>query len=87
MFIRRELLTAIALSSACVHGGVHHAGEERLAKVEFEGNRRLHDKALMTGLALHRVLERGGALDPYLVQVDAERITGAAKYGVRIGRH
>ena len=76
MFVRRDLLTAIALSSACAHGGVHPAGEERLAKVEFAGNRRLDDKALLTGLALHRVLERGGALEPYLVQVDADRITG-----------
>jgi len=76
MFVRRELLIAIAVSSACAHGRVHPAGEERLAKVEFEGNRRLRDKALMTGMALHRVLSRGGALDPYLVQVDAERITG-----------
>jgi len=33
-------------------------------------------RPLMTGLGLHRVLSRGGALDPYLVQVDGERITG-----------
>src|SRR5512140_3477940 len=76
MFARRNLCLAIALSSACAHGGVHHPGEERLARVDFEGNHRLGDKTLMTGLALHRVLSRGGALDPYLVQVDADRIRG-----------
>jgi outer membrane translocation and assembly module TamA len=76
MFARRDWLTLIALSSACAHGRAHPAGEEWLAKVDFEGNRRLGDQALMTGLGLHRVLQRGGALDPYLVQVDADRIRG-----------
>jgi len=55
---------------------VHHPGEEQLVKVDFEGNHRLGDKTLMTGLALHRVLARGGAVDPYQVQVDADRIRG-----------
>ena len=76
MFGRRELLTMIALSSACAHGRAHRPGDEWLAKVDFEGNHRLGDKALMTGLGLHRVLKRAGALDPYLVQVDADRIRG-----------
>src|SRR3954464_9404295 len=76
MVVRRAWLPAIALASACAHRKVYPAGEERLAGVEFDGNRRLDDKTLMSGLALHRVLSRGGPLDPYLVQVDAERITG-----------
>jgi len=76
MLVRRSWLPLIALSSACAHGRAHPAGEEWLAEVDFEGNRRLGDKALMTGLGLHRVLKRGGALDPYLVQVDADRIRG-----------
>jgi outer membrane protein assembly factor BamA len=76
MFARRDFVIAIALASACVHGGAHHPDDERLTKVAFEGNKRLGNSALMTGLALHRVLRRGGALDPYLVQVDADRIRG-----------
>jgi len=76
MAVRQAWLPAIVLVSACAHRRVHPAGEEWLARVEFAGNRRLDDKTLMSGLALHRVLDRGGALDPYLVQVDAERITG-----------
>jgi outer membrane protein assembly factor BamA len=76
MFARRNLLTVVALSAACAHGRAHRPGDEWLAKLDFEGNHRLSDKALMTGLGLHRVLQRAGALDPYLVQVDADRIRG-----------
>jgi len=69
-------LLAIALASGCAHGRAHRPGEERLAGVNFEGNHGLGNKTLLTGLALHRVLDRGGAPDPYLVQVDADRIRG-----------
>ncbi|HEU4734315.1 MAG TPA: POTRA domain-containing protein, partial [Kofleriaceae bacterium] len=75
MHVPRSLLAAIALS-ACAHGRAHRAGEERLAGVDFEGNQRLSDKALLTGLGLHRTMDRGGAPDPYMVQVDADRIRG-----------
>src|SRR5581483_5997494 len=51
-------------------------GEERLAAVDFQGNQRIGDKALLTGLELHRVEKRGGAPDPYTIQVDADRIRG-----------
>lgn len=77
MFARRHLLPAIALSTACAHGGTQLGGDdERLAKIVFEGNKQLSDRTLMTGLALHRVQRRGGTPDPYLVQVDADRIRG-----------
>jgi outer membrane protein assembly factor BamA len=73
---RRNLLMANMLFGACAHGAAHHPGDERLAKLDFEGNKRLSDKTLLTGLALHRVQKRGGTPDPYLVQVDADRIRG-----------
>lgn len=42
----------------------------------FEGNKQISQGDLLTGLALHRTLQRGGAADPYLVQIDADRIRG-----------
>ncbi|HET9622696.1 MAG TPA: BamA/TamA family outer membrane protein [Kofleriaceae bacterium] len=61
---------------ACAHAPPHRPGEERLAAVDFQGNERLSDKTLLTGLELHRVLKRGRAPDPYTVQVDGDRIRG-----------
>jgi translocation and assembly module TamA len=70
-------LIAIAASSACAHGSTGpRATEDRLEKVNFEGNQGFNDKNLLTGLGVHRVLQRGGAADPYLIQVDADRIRG-----------
>jgi outer membrane protein assembly factor BamA len=78
MLARRLLLLATAISSACAHGGssTRRSGDERLVAVDFEGNHTLGDKTLLTGLALHRQLKRGGPPDPYLVQVDSDRIRG-----------
>lgn len=76
MAARRQLVIAIALAHACAHGENQRGGEERLVRVDFEGNKQLSDKTLTTGLALNRVLKRKGAPDPYLVQVDADRLRG-----------
>jgi outer membrane protein assembly factor BamA len=77
MPVPRLLLLAVALSSACAHGSnTRREGGERLVAVNFEGNHELRNKTLLTGLALQRVLKRGGAPDPYLIQVDADRIRG-----------
>jgi outer membrane protein assembly factor BamA len=72
----RLLLSAIWFLGGCAHGPVHRPGEEYLSGVDFEGNRQLSKGTLLTGLALHRVLQSGGAPDPYLVQIDADRIRG-----------
>jgi len=72
----RPLVLAIAVASACAHSNPHLAGEDRLTGIDFEGNQQLNDKTLLSGLALHRVLTRNGAADPYLVQLDADRIRG-----------
>ncbi|HEX3762724.1 MAG TPA: POTRA domain-containing protein, partial [Kofleriaceae bacterium] len=70
------LVLAIGLASACAHTPAHQAGDERLKTIKFEGNKQLSDKTLVTGLALHRTERRGGAPDPYLIQIDADRIRG-----------
>ncbi|HEY0195290.1 MAG TPA: POTRA domain-containing protein, partial [Kofleriaceae bacterium] len=44
--------------------------------MEFEGNHRIRDKSLLTGLGVHRILKRGGSPDPYTIQLDADRIRG-----------
>src|SRR4051812_28451379 len=72
----RQLVVAIALSHACAHAPAPRPGEARLAGITFEGNKQLSKSALVTGLALHRTQQRGGAPDPYQVQVDADRIRG-----------
>ena len=72
----RHLIVVVA-ATACAHStAATRAREDRLEKVDFEGNQRLSNKNLMTGLGVHRVLQRGGAADPYLIQVDADRIRG-----------
>ena len=74
--LQRTLLSALVVLTACAHGAAHRPGDERLTGVNFDGNQQLSDKTLLTGLALHRVLKRNGAADPYLIQVDADRIRG-----------
>jgi outer membrane protein assembly factor BamA len=73
---RRALLLAIGLAGACASAPPHRPGEERLVAIKFEGNQQLSNKTLVTGLALHRAEQRGGAPDPYQVQIDADRIRG-----------
>lgn len=76
--MRRALLFALGLDLAngCAHAPAHRPGDEQLKAIKFEGNHQLSDKTLVTGLALHRTERRGGAPDPYLIQIDADRIRG-----------
>ncbi|MEO8703321.1 MAG: BamA/TamA family outer membrane protein [Kofleriaceae bacterium] len=69
-------LVLVAAVAACSHGPKHSPGDEYLKAIKFEGNRELGKKRLVAGLGLHRTQERGRAPDPYLVQVDADRIRG-----------
>jgi translocation and assembly module TamA len=62
--------------AACSRVPAHRPGEEFLKTIKFEGNEKLHSRQLVGGLALHRTQKRGRAPDPYLVQVDADRIRG-----------
>ena len=73
----RSFAIAIALALvACSHKPPRKPGDEWLKAIEFEGNKSLKDKTLVTGLALRRTQKRGRAPDPYLVQVDADRVRG-----------
>lgn len=81
--MNRPLLTAATLAAvlmACNRPPVQApAGEpinEYLKTIDVEGNRQLGDKQLMTGLALRRTQKRGRAVDPYVIELDAERIRG-----------
>jgi translocation and assembly module TamA len=66
----------LAVAGACAHAPPHRPGDERLAAVDFEGNKRIDDGDLLNGLGLHRVLKRGGSPDPYTMELDADRIRG-----------
>jgi outer membrane translocation and assembly module TamA len=68
-------LVLVASLAAC-HGPVHRPGEEYLDKLRFEGNHHISDKDLKEGLALERTEKRGGAPDPYTVQLDTDRVRG-----------
>ncbi|HEX3477094.1 MAG TPA: BamA/TamA family outer membrane protein [Kofleriaceae bacterium] len=74
--MRPPLVLALGLATGCAHAPAHQPGDERLAAIKFEGNHQLSDKTLVTGLALHRTEQRGGAPDPYSIQIDADRIRG-----------
>lgn len=75
-----SLLIAVSLVAACSRPAVRAPGDELdpeyLDTIKVEGNRELGDKRLVTGLALRRTQKRGRALDPYVIQLDAERIRG-----------
>lgn len=73
---RQFLVTALTALGACAHAPPHRPGDERLAAVDFEGNHKIGDKSLLTGLGVHRILKRGGSPDPYTIQLDADRIRG-----------
>lgn len=73
----RYLLAIIVLVAACGEKPApRRPGEEYLKKIEVEGNRQIKDKQLISGLALKRTQKRGRSPDPYLIQVDADRIRG-----------
>lgn len=73
-------LAALTLAATTACGSKtppRRPGEEYLKAIEVEGNANFKDKKLTRGLALKRTLSRGRAPDPYLVQVDGDRIEGA----------
>jgi outer membrane protein insertion porin family len=74
--MRPPLVLVLGLAAGCAHAPAHQPGDEQLEAIKFEGNHQLSDKTLVTGLALHRIERRGGAPDPYLIQIDADRIRG-----------
>lgn len=75
MSSRLVLLLGVTLL-ACGGSPKRKPGDEYLRAIKIENNQALRDKTLVEGLALRRSQERGRAPDPYLVQVDADRIRG-----------
>lgn len=68
---------AAAVLGGCRRGGrARHPGDEYVAAIEIEGNEQIGDRELTSGLALERAKERGRPPDPYLVQLDRDRIRG-----------
>ena len=68
----------LGVASAC--GGqlhTHEPGIDYLAAIRLEGNHAIATGALEPALALHEVIREGGALDPYLLAADTERIRAA----------
>ena len=51
-------------------------GDDYLKAITVEGNQQITDRKLVSGLALQRTQRRGRGADPYLIQVDADRIRG-----------
>ncbi len=74
-FIHLALLSLLAACGAKPRT-TPRPGMEYLKAIEVEGNTELGHDRLVSGLALRRTQQRGRAPDPYLIQVDADRIRG-----------
>ena len=68
----------LVVAAACRGNGVvHRPGEDWLQEIKIEGNKAIDFSDLDDGLALKRVREEGGPIDPYQLAVDTERIRAA----------
>ncbi len=74
VFLVVALLAVIGCGSKA--SGPRRPGEDWLKAIKVEGNKAVREKSLVTGLALRRTQARGDVPDPYLVQVDEDRIRG-----------
>ena len=71
------LALAVTLIASCASSPPpRKPGQEYLAAVKFEGNKKLENKDLLNGLVLHRVEKAGRAPDPFQVSSDADRLRG-----------
>ena len=78
--MRPTFLALLTLLGVAACGGEKPAprrpGDDYLKKIDVENNRQITDRDLVSGLALNRAKKRGRGPDPYLIQVDADRIRG-----------
>lgn len=79
--VSRSRFTSLALAFLVIAGCAsapppRKPGQEYLAAVKFEGNKKLKNKELLDGLVLHRVEKAGRAPDPFQVSNDADRLRG-----------
>ena len=70
------VITTCVIASACHSTPPRRPGEEYLASVKFEGNKKIKSSDLLNGLALHRAEQAGRAADPYQITSDASRLKG-----------
>jgi translocation and assembly module TamA len=73
--MRLVVLLGLTLAG-CGGSPKHPRGDEYVKAIRVEGNQKLKSKHLVAGLALKRAQKRGRSPDPYLVEVDADRIRG-----------
>ena len=78
--VSRSRSTSLALAFAVIAGCAsapppRKPGEEYLEAIKFEGNKKLKDKDLLTGLGLHRT-QNAAAHRTRIWSVDADRIRG-----------
>ncbi len=79
MWPRTVLAAAIAVVAlgACRRSGPpRRPGDDYLKAIEIQGNQQVKDRQLVDGLALKRAKDRRRPPDPYLVQLDEDRIRG-----------
>jgi outer membrane protein assembly factor BamA len=74
-------LAAVVVAAACLGAcskqtRARKPGDEYLKKIDVQGNQEVKDKHLTSGLALQRAKKRKRPPDPYLVQLDRDRIRG-----------
>lgn len=74
--MRHIVLATIALVACGERKPPRRPGDDYLKKIDVRGNKQLGDKQLVSGLALRRQQKRGRPPDPYLLQVDEDRIRG-----------
>jgi outer membrane protein assembly factor BamA len=74
--MRYILLATLALVACGSKKPPRRPGDEYLKKIDVQGNKELGDKTLVSGLALKRQQKHNRPPDPYLIQVDADRIRG-----------
>src|SRR5688572_16190470 len=74
--MRFVILALIAMLACGEKKPPRRPGDDYLKKIDVEGNKQIKDKELLGGLALKRQQKRGRSPDPYLIQVDGERIRG-----------
>ncbi|MBA3454928.1 MAG: BamA/TamA family outer membrane protein [Deltaproteobacteria bacterium] len=67
----------LAVGCSTTPGRVRKPGDEWLAAIKIEGSKALDRDETIKGLALHRALAGGRALDPYQLSIDTERIRAA----------
>lgn len=82
MPVARLSLLLVLMLGCAGRARVKRTDPATVSQVQIEGNRQVSSSTLLDGLALTEARERGEPLEPYLINVDADRVRG---YYVRQG--